>query len=162
MLFYAAASISAVLSATTLQKTIWMRELVRQDSDGDLYGWGLMPRQTFDFIWERLRPVLSNYWCYFQPCSCCMWIEKRNCIYSCSVWSQCIPDHLQRWVGWLDHSAASVYLLCISTCSFMWSSTMQVQSHHTTHFNARCKGCLCFHLPLSLSNGHKKSFCWFS
>lgn len=61
------------------------------------------------------------------------------CLHLCSIWSTCVPGHLQRWFGQSDHHLSSMCLECIYTCSFMWTNTIQLQSDDWMHANARCK-----------------------
>ena len=56
---------------------------------------------------------------------------QRNCnLLLCSVWSLCIPDHLQKWFGRSDRNLTSIRLGCIYTCTFTWSNTIWLQSDH--------------------------------
>lgn len=93
--------------------------LMGEDSDGDLYGWILGVKPTWAY-------ALSNAAHVVVVCG----LKTQLHLHLCSMWSQCVPDHLRRWFGRSDHNPSSMHLGCIYTCTSMWSSTIQLQSNH--------------------------------
>lgn len=152
MLFYAAAFISDVVSATIVQRTVWMwecspdwweRSVMGTFTDEDWVSNLRMRRQTLDEDSSQCYPE--------ETCTCAYpysWYLETSFIsahidavyglktqlhlHQCSVWLLCNPDHLWRWFGQSAHSSQGLLgaftpvLSCgqaLSDCNLIAQST---------------------------------------